>query len=523
VTLLNTRPFGYQRNIFLLSPLFILAVLAASNRPFLSSRSSILTGHLHLAAVVPILLQQTASKMTSPSVPRITKFTNGLLLRNSELVGEDLWVDSHTGKILDRQSAFYGEHLVPDQIINLNGRILSPGFIDVQLNGAHGLDFSVPSETYASDLKDTNRKLVTSGVTSYLPTVTSQKPEVYHSVLPHLGPSDQTRQPYDGAESLGAHVEGPFLSPAKNGIHNPDVLLQAHSFADVINCYGAENFPNITMMTAAPELGNMTSLIPTITSKDIIFSIGHSDGTLEDAQSALAAGATMVTHMFNAMRPFGHRDPGIFGLLGQSESASTSRPSSPKTSKPSSPKPSSPRSSAVSTPRSRLSICSNASELADAPLAKPYFGLIADGIHLHGSSVSIAYNAHPSGTILVTDAMYFAGCPDGTYEWTNGERIIKDGPVLRLEANGRIAGSAVTLIECVNNFKKFTGSGWGETLKCVTGTPAKMLGKKIDGRKGGLDGGMDADLVVLEETIGEYGEELSVREVWKFGVCVHES
>jgi N-acetylglucosamine-6-phosphate deacetylase len=87
----------------------------------------------------------------------------------------------------------------------------------------------------------------------------------------------------------------------------------------------------------------------------------------------------------------------------------------------------------------------------------------------------------------------------------------------------RIAGSAVTLIECVNNFKKFTGSGWGETLKCVTGTPAKMLGKKIDGRKGGLDGGMDADLVVLEETIGEYGEELSVREVWKFGVCVHES
>jgi len=462
--------------------------------------------------------------MASRTVPRITKFTNGLLLRNSELLEEDLWVDSQTGKILDRQSAFYGEHLVPDQIINLNGKILSPGFIDVQLNGAHGLDFSVPSDTYASDLQDTNRKLIKSGVTSYLPTITSQKPEVYHSVLPYLGPSEQTRQPSDGAESLGAHVEGPFLSPAKNGIHNPDVLLQAHSFSDVEKCYGAENFSNITMMTAAPELGNMTSLIPTITSKGIIFSIGHSDGTLEEAQSAVTAGATMVTHMFNAMRPFGHRDPGIFGLLGQSESIS--RPSSPKTSKPSSPrtsKPSSPRSSVASTPRSRLSICSNASDLADLPPAKPYFGLIADGIHLHGSSVSIAYHAHPLGAILVTDAMYFAGCADGTYEWTNGERIIKQGPVLRLEANGRIAGSAVTLIECVNNFKKFTGAGWGEALRCVTGTPAKMLGSKAEGKKGGLEGGMDADLVVLEEMDGESGEELKVRQVWKFGVCVHET
>jgi N-acetylglucosamine-6-phosphate deacetylase len=462
--------------------------------------------------------------MASRSVPRITKFTNGFLLRNSDLVEEDLWVDSHTGKILDRQSAFYGEHLVPDQIINLNGKILSPGFIDVQLNGAHGLDFSVPSGSYLSDLKDTNRKLIKGGVTSYLPTLTSQKPEIYHSVLPYLGPSSQSRRSSDGAESLGAHVEGPFLSPAKNGIHNPDVLREAQSFADVEDCYGAENMPNITMMTAAPELGNMTSLIPTITSKDIIFSIGHSDGTLEDAQSALGAGATMVTHMFNAMRPFGHRDPGIFGLLGQSES--TSRPSSPKPSKPSSPrvsKPSSPRSSTASTPRSRLSIGSNASELAEPPLAKPYFGLIADGIHLHGSSISIAYNAHPSGTILVTDAMYFAGCPDGTYEWTNGEKIIKQGPVLRLEANGRIAGSAVTLIECVNNFKLFTGAGWGEALRCVTETPAKMLGEKVKRRKGGLEGGMDADLVVLEESPVEDGEELTVRQVWKFGVCVHET
>lgn len=120
--------------------------------------------------------------------------------------------------------------------------------------------------------------------------------------------------------------------------------------------------------------------------------------------------------------------------------------------------------------------------------------------------------------------MSLAGCEDGTYDWTNGERIVKKGPVLRLEANGRIAGSAVTLVECVNNFHKFTGVGWAEVLGCVTMTPAKMLGGKVEERKGRLDGGMDADLVVLEEVESEEGAgELKVQQVWKFGTCVYEA
>jgi N-acetylglucosamine-6-phosphate deacetylase len=270
----------------------------------------------------------------------------------------------------------------------------------------------------------------------------------------------------------------------------------------------------------------MESLIPEFTERGIIYSIGHSDATFEQAQGAVAAGATMVTHMFNAMRPFGHRDPNIFGLLGQSSSPVSTPPSSPRTTRPSSilesPKtsrPGSPRTSRRSTPRSSLSISStpaqlSAPKLAEPETGKPFFGLIADGIHLHSSSIQIAHAAHPSGTILVTDAMQLAGCANGTYDWTNGERIIKKGPLLTLETNGRIAGSAIELIDCINNFKKWTNCSVPEALACVTSTPARMLGEGVVDRKGGLKAGMDADLVILDE--GSDGT-LMVDEVWKFG------
>lgn len=452
----------------------------------------------------------------SPS--RITKFTNGFLLKDGQLVEGDLWISSETGCIISPQSAFYSAHLTPDHIIDLKGRILCPGLMDVQLNGGYNFDFSVPDANYAENLRDTNRRLIQGGVTSYLPTVTSQLPKVYHSVLPHLGQS-KSRDPTDGAQSLGAHVEGPFLSPAKNGIHTKEVLREAETWNDIEECYGRENLKNVRKITAAPERGNMLSLIPDIVSHDVIYSIGHSDATLEEAETALQAGARMVTHMFNAMRPFGHRDPGIFGLLGQS------RPSSPLSSSPVS-RTNSPAWSPIrvpatssntsrrSSPRSSLSMATSAADLdKPEPLAQPYFGLISDGIHLSPQALKIAYSAHPSGAILVTDAMKLSGMPDGVYEWTNGERIIKSGAVLTLEKNGRIAGSAVTLIECINNFRNFTGASIAECLQCVTETPAKML---METKKGTLDVGRDADLVVLDDVDGE----LKIEQVWKFGVQV---
>jgi N-acetylglucosamine-6-phosphate deacetylase len=178
----------------------------------------------------------------------------------------------------------------------------------------------------------------------------------------------------------------------------------------------------------------------------------------------------------NSMLPLHHRNPGIFGLIGQAA-------------------------------------------VQDNP--KPFFGVIADGIHLHGSAVNIAWNAHPDGFILVTDAMSLVGLPDGVYDWTNGERIIKTGPLLTLEKNDKIAGSSITLIECVNNFLGFSGASIAQALGTVTSTPAKMLG--VSGIKGSLEPEADADLVVLAEIESETGRSLKVEQVWKFGQCVFDS
>ncbi|KAI1846067.1 hypothetical protein JX266_007876 [Neoarthrinium moseri] len=425
------------------------------------------------------------------SMPReggngITKFTNCRILKGDQLVEEDLWVDSITGKVIRSQAAFYDDLNLPDQTINLGGRILSPGFIECQLNGAFGFNFSTLLEPtiYAKKVKELNKRLVQTGVTSYIPTITSQTGDLYKTALPHLGPSGPTQVAEDGAESLGAHVEGPFLNPTKNGIHNADVLLQAEGFDDLEDCYGSSNInpgkngsrPAIKMITAAPELGNMTALIPQLTRRGITYSIGHSEATYEEASAAVAAGATMITHLFNAMRPLHHRNPGIFGVLGTEES-----------------------------------------------LPRPYFGIIADGEHLHPTTIKIAFNAHPDGFILVTDAMHMVGLPDGAYQWTNGDctnRIVKKGPKLLLEGSDRIAGSSITLVECVNNFLNWTGASIPQALKSVTSTPAAMLG--LQGQKGCLEDGADADLIVFSESQSGGHVELVVDEVWKFGSKVFD-
>ncbi|KAI5294543.1 hypothetical protein KEM55_006566 [Ascosphaera atra] len=219
----------------------------------------------------------------------------------------------------------------------------------------------------------------------------------------------------------------------------------------------------------------MTAVIPHITRQGIVFSTGHTDATYEQAMAAIAQGSTLVTHMFNAMRPFTHRSPGPFGLLGQDD------------------------------------------------LPRPYYGLISDGIHLHPTSIQIAYKNHPAGVILVTDAMKYSGMPDGTYEWTNGERVVKRGSKLTLEANGRIAGSSAQLIQCINNFRRWAGATTAEAIAAATETPARMLG--LQHVKGSLEPGADADLVVLSDEPDPKTRcrTLVVDQVWKFGKKVVDS
>ncbi|KAM0278976.1 hypothetical protein ACHAQH_004842 [Verticillium albo-atrum] len=422
----------------------------------------------------------------SPTRPKsgITRFTNCRLVRGDNLVAEDLWVSSQTGKVISSQATFFDELTVPDKSIDLGGRILSPGLIDVQLNGGFGFNFSTlldDAAQYGKKVLDVNKRLVATGVTSYAPTLTSQRPELYQTVLPYLGPSS-SRHHDNGAESLGAHCEGPFLNSTKNGIHNKDVLQVAETFEDIEACYGAFNLAStgnaplpIKKITIAPEQGQMMKLIPELQKRGIICSIGHTEATYEEASSAVAAGATMITHLFNAMRPLHHRNPGVFGVLGASQS-----------------------------------------------LERPYFGIIADGIHLHPTTVNIAFNTHPDGFILVTDAMHMMGLPDGAYQWTNGDTessIIKVGPTLLLEGTDTIAGSSITLIECVNNFLKWSGTTIPKALKSVTSTPAAML--EVQEAKGSLESGADADLVVFSEEQQDGVTQLVIDEVWKFGTLVY--
>lgn len=123
----------------------------------------------------------------NPSRSGIVKFTNCRLVKNNRVVQQDLWISQRSGRILDGQKVFYEYKAAPDHVVDLKGRIVAPGFIDIQLNGAFGFDFSVAPEDitqYPKNLSKLNRNMVTTGVTSYLPTLTSQKSEVYHKVFP---------------------------------------------------------------------------------------------------------------------------------------------------------------------------------------------------------------------------------------------------------------------------------------------------------------------------------------------------
>ena len=213
--------------------------------------------------------------------------------------------------------------------------------------------------------------------------------------MPYLG-APRTRNAEDGAESLGAHCEGPFINKEKNGIHKQDVLQKPSGIKSLEACYGEENLrpPRVTMVTLAPELDPSDSIIQNLRARGITVSIGHSTATHAQAVSALRQGATMITHLYNAMPQPHHREAGIIGLIGSK----------------------------------------------DAP-RRPWFGLIADNVHVHPSMVRVAYSTHPKGCVLVTDAMAVLGLPDASYPWTNGETLEKTGSKLTLKGtDGKLAG-----------------------------------------------------------------------------------
>lgn len=394
-----------------------------------------------------------------------TRFTNCDLCDNGKIYkNKDLFIDTNTGKIVSEPNSGNVK------IVDLQGGILAPGFIDIQNNGIYGLNFSnLNSTSTEQDIKefkefyrDAMRKYLTTGVTAMCPTVTSSFPEVYEKVLP-LYKSSRLN---DATDSLGAHVEGPFISKNKKGCHPVETIIDAKEGTEkVFDVYGGdENLTeNVCILTAAPELPGVLETIPIVKDKNIVFSIGHTMTDYKTGLKAVQNGATMITHLYNAMPQPHHRDVGVLGLI-----------------------------------------------TSPVPDMTPYFGLICDGVHADPSMVVVAYRSAPEKCILVTDAMHLIGLPDGLYKW-DSQYIEKNGSRLYLKGTKTLAGAATTLPQCVRNLMLWGHIPLAEAVKTVTNTPAKSIG--LEKERGFLNEGCNADLVVLDE-------QCYVKKVYKLGTEV---
>jgi N-acetylglucosamine-6-phosphate deacetylase len=310
--------------------------------------------------------------------------------------------------------------------------IAVPGFVDLQVNGFAGVDLMGAD---ADGYRRAGEALLETGVTAYLPTFISAPEE---DLLAALG-----NVPVDagGARILGVHLEGPFLSKKRLGIHPPSARRDPDP-ALLDRLLGAGR---VRLMTLAPELPGADELIDRLLFGGVAVSCGHTDATAEEAGRAFDRGVRAVTHLFNAMRPFRHRDPGLAG----------------------------------------------------AALARDdvVVQIILDGVHLAEETARVVWQSAAGRVALVTDAVAGAGLGDGTYFLGSTEIEVRDGA-----ARGPgdvLAGSTLTMIEAVRNLHEL-GIPLSEAVAAATAVPARVLGVSSIGR---LDVGVPADLVVLDDNL----------------------
>ncbi|XP_067088354.1 N-acetylglucosamine-6-phosphate deacetylase isoform X1 [Osmerus mordax] len=398
----------------------------------------------------------------SVSEEPIVQFVNCRILREHKLQREDLWV--REGTILDPEKLFFDEKGYADEIVDCKGCIVAPGFIDVQINGGYGIDFSQATEDVRGGVSLVAKKILEHGVTSFCPTLVTSPPNIYHKVLPEVRVHNGGRE---GAGVLGFHLEGPFISPEKKGAHPEKYLhtFQLGGMSDLLDTYGA--LDNVAMVTLAPELANSQVVIQELAQMGITVSLGHSVANLTQAEEAVQHGASFITHLFNAMLPFHHRDPGIVGLLTSDQ-----------------------------IPHDR----------------KVFYGMIADGIHTNPAALRIAHRAHPSGLVLVTDAITAMGLAPGRHPL--GQQVIEiQGLHAYVAGTTTLSGSIATMDMCVRHFKQASGCSVEEALEAASLHPAQLLG--ISQHKGTLSYGTDADLVLLDDVMNVKATYVSGEEVWR--------
>ena len=311
------------------------------------------------------------------------------------------------------------------------GGLVAPGFVDLQVNGAFGEDVG----TDPGALEAISGALPRTGVTAWPPTAISWPAERYTGLFEAVDRAAAA----PGARILGVHLEGPFLAPSRSGAHDPANLRPV----DLGELRELLSGGHVRVMTLAPELPGALEAIELIAGAGAAASAGHTEAGHDDVGRAADAGLTLGTHLFNAMSPLRHREPGAVGAL-----------------------------------------------LSDRRLRT---GLIADGVHVHPAAVRIAYAVKGTdGIALVTDAMQAAGMPDGVYE-LSGRPVIVEGGTARLD-DGTLAGATVTMDEAVRRAAGFLGIGLEAAIRMATRTPAAALGLDRIGR---IAPGAEADLVLL--------------------------
>ncbi|MCF2529950.1 N-acetylglucosamine-6-phosphate deacetylase [Yinghuangia soli] len=343
----------------------------------------------------------------------------------------------------------------PDHLALPDG-VLTPGLIDLQVNGAFGADFVAASP---AEWHTVAARLAGTGVTSFLPTFITGALDTLVAALAQAHTTRATLAAEPVARVLGVHLEGPFLSPAKVGTHPAEHLREPEPEL-VDRLLGDDAVRDVlALVTLAPELPGGIAAVRRLVAAGIKVSIGHSDATAAQVSEAADAGATLVTHLFNAMRGLGHREPGVVGAA-----------------------------------------------LTDPRLTP---GLIADLHHVVPAVCSLVLRIAGSRTALVTDAMAAAGMPPGHYRLGDVEVTLTEGDVPR-NPDGTIAGSALTMDQAVRNLTAL-GHDFAEVVTCGSTVPADALGRKDLGR---IDAGALADLVWWDD-------ELNVRRTWVAGAAAY--
>ena len=342
-----------------------------------------------------------------------------------------------------------------DADIILSSGFLTAGLVDLQVNGFAGVDFVSGT---SDDWLVARRAIARTGVTSFVPTFitapVSQLSQALQRTVPYLDVCEP-----NGARAIGIHLEGPFLSTHRNGAHDASVMCDPAP--DAVEALLSAAAGRLIMITLAPERAHAIDAIEQLTNAGVTVSLGHSDADSEIALAALDAGAGMVTHLFNAMRPLGHREPGLAGVA-----------------------------------------------LTDA---RAHLGLIVDLHHVDPRICQLAFNAAADRVVLVTDAIAAATMPPGEYELGGASVRVDDGLPRRID--GTIAGSSLTLDAAIRNAVNVCGVPVTQALDSATRIPAETVGGVGIGN---LAAGLLADVVW-------WSEDLYPQRVWIDGVEINVS